>query len=450
MGHIIRLLDSVHVRVTAIVVLHVTAVAALVLLIASQPDNGSRRIYYIIPPRELATTVRAIEAVKGTARSAVIAALAENGTHIDILPNFPGDAKSTAPPIVGKLVEYQSALGLREWRIEASEGTVWRGRYDDRAVSTGKLRFIIRIAPDEVAAIYKDGEPAITQILSRIGVVTIGILVLALLAILILTLQVTRPVRRMSIALRLEAGSLMMADMPVTGARELKDLALAFNRMRRTLRDLVEDRTRILAAIAHDLRTYLTRLELRADHIGDPRQRALAAADLAEMTAVLNDTLTFAKVVTDTAALQDTPTYLVQVLQHEVERRSGAGQPVSLRLTDCVGLKTKANAVTIHRILGNLIDNAVRYGGDAEVFAKRQGDHAVIRVEDSGPGVPEARLGDLMKPFFRLEASRGRNLGGTGLGLAIVAELAKQNGGSLTLTNRASGGFAATVCLPLW
>ncbi|WP_051170192.1 ATP-binding protein [Sphingomonas sp. YL-JM2C] len=448
MGRIFRLLDSIHARVTAIVVLHVTAVAALLLFIANQPDNGSRHVYYVIMPEELATTVRAIEAVQEPARHAVMAALAQSGTHIDILPDFPRDAKPSAAPISGRMAQYQSALNGREWRIEAADGTVWRSRHAGRTVTTGKLRFIVRIAAGQVVAIYKDGAPAVTQILSRIGLVTMGILAFALLAILILSRQVTGPVRRMSAMLRPEAGSLAMADMPVTGARELKNLALEFNRMRRTLRDQAEDRTRILAAIAHDLRTYLTRLNFRADHIIDPRQHALAAADLAEMTAVLNDTLTFAKAVTDTADLQGAPTDLMEVLRSEVERRTGAGQPVSLTSTDCAGLETRVNAVTIHRILGNLIDNAVRYGGNAEISASRQAGHVVIRVEDDGPGVPETRLSDLMKPFFRLEASRGRNLGGSGLGLAIVDELAKRNNGSLRLANRCNGGFVATVRLP--
>lgn len=436
-------LGGVHARVSAIVGLQIVAVTFLVLFIARQPGPGQFQLYDLVSAQTLATTVRALEASDARARATLIPALAASGTAVTIERGFPATARAVRPSDA-RYASYRALLGGREWRVDPADGSLWLSLGGGRVISTAPVGFLVRIHPHEIVTIRRIGAP----ILPRLGMLVLGVAIFAALSILLFTRQITRPVRHMARALQTAPGGLAGADMPVTGAREFRELAHAFNQMRRTLRELVDDRTRVLGAIAHDLRTYLTRLELRADHIADPRQRALAMADLGEMSVVLKDTLTFASAVADPGEPQAGPIDIAPILRSAIEGRVSTGQNVTLHIAGDTPLPSRISVVGIHRILGNLIDNAVRYGGCAQVHARRDAGWTVIRVEDGGPGVPEAVLSELRKPFFRVESSRGRDLGGSGLGLAIVDALARQHGGALELANGTHGGFSATIRLP--
>lgn len=445
---LVALLDGVHVRVAAIIALFIAAAALLFLGVSSAPQH-SLKVYLVVRPANLAAIVEALDRVHGQARAELIHGLAASETQIAIRHDFPSDAVRGADPITDRIAEYDRALHGREWRVESLGGTIWPGTKENYAFATAPFRFFVRLNPRDVAMVQRTGPPGMAKFIARFNLLALSGLLLAIAVIALIAREVTRPVRAMAAALRSEQGGLAMDDLPVTGAREFKELAGAFNLMRSTLPDLVDDRTRVLAAIAHDMRTYLTRLELRTDHITDSRQRILAIGDLAEMTAVLNDTLTFAKAVTDKARVTAEAIDIVPVLRSAVEGRSAAGKTVALALDESVPLIVDAGVVAVHRIVVNLIDNAIRYGGNVRVVAAREGRCVMVRVEDDGPGVPESRLEELTKPFFRVEQSRGRKLGGSGLGLAIVDALVREHHGSLTLANRVTGGFSATVLLPV-
>lgn len=257
--------------------------------------------------------------------------------------------------------------------------------------------------------------------------------------------QTMRPLTRLAAGIRQFANRLDAPDLPVIGSSELRDLSSAYNEMKARIAALMAERTRILAAVAHDMRTYLTRLRLRAEFIEDGDQRVRVIRDLAEMAGLLDDTLLFAKAEAEGPAPMPALD-LVPLLAAIVQIREELGQPVSLTAPRGP-LNADVAPLALRRMLDNLIDNALRYSPVVQIEAHETPNGSEIVVLDEGPGVPVDVLAELGEPFGRLDPSRDRSTGGAGLGLAIVAALAAQCGGSVRYANRPEGGFAATILL---
>jgi signal transduction histidine kinase len=232
--------------------------------------------------------------------------------------------------------------------------------------------------------------------------------------------------------------------MAETGPSEIVQAARAFNQMQERIQRLVDDRTRMLAAIAHDLRTVLTRLRLRAELIDDTEQQGKAIADLDAMAAMLDETLAFARDDSAGEARQDVD--LAALVRSLCDDLADAGQPVHYLGPD--RWRFPCRPVALRRAMANLIDNAVTYGRVAEVGL--QGDRVAVRltIEDRGPGIPAAAREQVFQPFFRLEASRSRATGGTGLGLAVARTVVHRHGGEIILDDRPGGGLVVRVTLP--
>jgi signal transduction histidine kinase len=231
---------------------------------------------------------------------------------------------------------------------------------------------------------------------------------------------------------------------PETGPREVSQLARAFNDMQRRLAAFVQDRTQMLAAISHDLRTPITRLRLRADFIEDAEQQRKMLADLDEMEAMIAATLSFARedVTRETPRAFDLAVLLRDLCEDAVE---GGGRAAYRGPASCSYV---GRPVALKRVFANLIGNAVKYGGSAEVSLAADGADVTVTVDDEGPGVPEDKLEAVFAPFYRLDASRSRDTGGVGLGLASARAVVHAHGGRVALANRAAGGLRATVTLP--
>lgn len=230
----------------------------------------------------------------------------------------------------------------------------------------------------------------------------------------------------------------------VAGSREVAAATEAFNRMQERLRRYVEDRTAMVGAIAHDLRTPLTRLRFRIEAAPDD-VRSKLAAEIDEMDAMISATLAFVRDTTRAGAREklELSSLVETVLDEAAETGSDATALPSERLVvegDPVGLK---------RLITNLVENALKYGGRARgrVFAEE--GCAIVEIEDDGPGVPPLEIERLFEPFYRAEPSRNRETGGAGLGLAVVRSIARSHGGDVTLHNRSGGGLTARVSLPL-
>ncbi len=228
------------------------------------------------------------------------------------------------------------------------------------------------------------------------------------------------------------------------GPKEVRRLAAAFNATHARIAEHLEERTNMLAAVSHDLRTFLTRLELRTDFIAEPEQLERARRDIAEMTALLDSVLAFAR--EDRADEATVAVDLPSLLQRLVNDAGDLGHDA--HYDGPTHLSIVARPIALKRAFTNLIDNAIRYGAGAEVALARTNGLIRIEISDRGPGIPEEARARVLKPFTRLETSRNRETGGNGLGLAIANAVVRRHGGALTLLDRVGGGLTVRVDLP--
>lgn len=232
--------------------------------------------------------------------------------------------------------------------------------------------------------------------------------------------------------------------MPESGTIEMKQAASAFNAMQTKLRALIENRTRMLAALSHDLRTPLTLLRLRAENVDNAEERDKMLATIADMDSMIGATLNYAR---EQAA--DEPrraTDVTALVQSVTDDMADAGLDVTMTQSPPVSIDCQPAA--LKRALTNLIENAVKYGQRARVSLTASPQAVEIAVEDDGPGIPEDQLAKVFEPFYRVESSRNRETGGVGLGLAIARTVVEAQGGTLTLANRPPNGLRATIVLP--
>jgi signal transduction histidine kinase len=271
----------------------------------------------------------------------------------------------------------------------------------------------------------------------------------AALLILWAVARLTRPVRLLAGAAERLGRDVNAPPLPEAGPSEVATAARAFNTMAGRIRRFVADRTQMLAAIGHDLRTPITRLRLRAEFLEDDEQRKKMLADLDEMEAMIAATLAFAR--DDAAAEPAAPLDLAALCRTVLDEAADAHPDSAERIafTGPERLTVRARPVALKRALANLVSNAVTYGGGARIaLAPPEGGAVRLSVEDEGPGIPESEIEAVFAPFRRLEGSRNRETGGTGLGLPIARNILRAHGGDVVLRNRSGGGLAALVTLP--
>jgi signal transduction histidine kinase len=267
---------------------------------------------------------------------------------------------------------------------------------------------------------------------------------LALLAYVIARMG-TRPLEQLARAATELGGDINRPPLVERGPAEVRDAAAAFNAMQARIRRYVAERTEMLAAIAHDLQTPLTRLRLRLEKVTDTELRDKLVDDLASMQIMVREGLDLATSTDAVGLMQrvDVDSLLSSVCADAVD----AGHDVTLVGQTRVSIPAIPGAV--QRCLTNLIDNAVKYGSYARVTASCEAGKVVIRVADGGPGIPEAQMERVFDPFYRLETSRSRETGGSGLGLTIARNIAHKHGGTLTLRNKPGGGLECVLVLPI-
>jgi len=229
------------------------------------------------------------------------------------------------------------------------------------------------------------------------------------------------------------------------GPREVREAARAFNEMQTRLRRFVQDRTHMLAAISHDLRTPITRMRLRAEFVDDDQQRGKMLSDLDEMESMIAATMAFAR--DDVANEPVSQIDLAALVEGLCEDMRETGGDVTYEGPD--EFSFKGRPVGLKRAVNNLIGNALKYGESCKVVLSEIDTKVVISVTDKGPGIPEDELEDVFRPFRRVETSRNKETGGVGLGLAVVRSVAHAHGGTAELCNVAEGGLEAKVILPI-
>lgn len=275
---------------------------------------------------------------------------------------------------------------------------------------------------------------------SHLLILGIGISALLVFGVAAMRL-ITRPIDRLAMAAEEFGRGVQPEDVPESGVREVQRAARAFNDMRRRIRRMIEDRTQMIAAISHDLRTPITRLKLRAEFVEDTEEQQKMLADLDQMEAIIRSTLAFAREDNDTEP--STMVDLAAMLEEIAESHPPAW--VNAPGGDAV---LRGRPVALRRCFNNLVENAVRYGHAADITVFDRPDALEIMIDDKGPGIPEDRLKDVFRPFVRIEESRNRESGGAGLGLAIARSVVLAHGGSISLANREEGGLRTLVRLP--
>jgi signal transduction histidine kinase len=263
--------------------------------------------------------------------------------------------------------------------------------------------------------------------------------------------RLTLPVRDLAAAAERLGRDVNATPLPENGPSEVATAAHAFNTMAERIRTFVGERTGMLAAISHDLRTPITRLKLRAEFMDDDEQRRKMLADLDEMEAMLTDTLAFARddAATEPTVLVDLAALCRTVLDEAADARPDLADHITYAGPE--RLTAPARPIALKRAIANLVGNALGYGGAARLaLSQPEGAGRIVRlsIEDDGPGIPPEALSNVFLPFFRVEGSRNRETGGTGLGLPIARDIFRAHGGTVLLRNRPEGGLEAVATLP--
>lgn len=229
------------------------------------------------------------------------------------------------------------------------------------------------------------------------------------------------------------------------GPKEVRGLAHAINAMQVRIHRLINDRTEVMAAVSHDLRTPLARLRLRAGFLSDDEVQSAIEADVDEMEAMVNGVLAY--LAGDLDPEPRRPVDLVAIINTLLDSQHDRGRVTSYEGPDrCHAL---VRPLAIKRVFGNLIDNACNYGGSAHVALAVADDTATITVIDDGPGIPEAEHDKVLNAFYRVEGSRSRATGGLGLGLAIVKREIDRAHGTVRIDNAPGRGLRVAIALPL-
>lgn len=283
---------------------------------------------------------------------------------------------------------------------------------------------------------------------SRFFLIIVTTTIIALAASVWAVRRAARPLGALAVAAERLGTDIAAPSIAEKGPREVRLALHAFNEMQGRLQRVVHDRTQMLAAISHDLRTPITRMKLRAELVDDLEQRAKMIADLDEMEAMVAATLSFAR--DDPAREPLIRLDLAALLQSLCADAVACGAEV--RYEGPARLVFAGRATALKRAFANLIDNAVKYGGGCRVTVgetpTEKGGAVVVTVEDDGPGIPKTERERVFEPFYRMETSRSRATGGVGLGLSVVRGAVRAHGGDIALDNRPEGGLRATVTLP--
>jgi signal transduction histidine kinase len=424
--------------VAGIAVAHVVATAAFLLLHESQnPDTLPG-----VAASRLGTLVRLLDTVEPAVRPALLA----SGRSLPLIQveDWDGQVPSGAKPVAELPVirRLRNGAGRPITITDLSDAEPGRAGHDGRlhvGIATPSGALLRATLPNDPLRAPKQGALIFTVVFLA--------LTLALLSVWA-TRALTAPLKRLAGAAEAFGTRDDHVALPEAGPREVVAVSRALDRMRARVRRLIDDRTQMLAAISHDLRTPITRLRLRAEFIDDEHARAATLRDLDQMNGLVEAALSFVRDGQMRDAGSHTLVDLASVVQTVCDDFSDIGAPVSIGRSRHVLVRGRTEE--LQRAVTNLVDNAVKYGGRAEVHMEASERGVRVSVEDAGPGIPEADRDTMLQPFVRGDRARNLNeASGFGLGLSIVLAIVESHNGRLTLANRPGGGLRASIELPL-
>ncbi|PLP61068.1 sensor histidine kinase [Mesorhizobium loti] len=380
---------------------------------------------------------RLLDETPTDARDAVLAATNRAGFDFRLLPRQTIDQIPSSPrwhSDIGRLFgtlfppDYQLPYGGRWLTVEGRPG----------------LAFNL----DDTTALVQLGVPdtfLTTQFVSPASYYLLALIVLFCLFSLFAVWAITDPLKRIVSALgkaELDSGEDLFAE---RGSNEIIGLARALNKMRARIRTMIDNRTRMLRSVSHDLRTPLTRLRLRAERLDEGKQRSAMLSDIAQIEGLIDETLTYLRNDVSTEVLQQAD--IASVLQTVCAEFTDIGFSVSYCGPDRLPGWCKPNALA--RAIGNLCDNSVKFAPHVTVALASTEATALIEVRDDGPGIPEMARGRVFEPFFKMDSARGSaSKHGFGLGLSIVADIVHGHGGRIELIDNEPTGLIVRVDLP--
>jgi signal transduction histidine kinase len=356
------------------------------------------------------------------------------------------------PELAAALSQQLAELGVAATRVEVA--VAHRGEYlpVDRDLGR-RFRAQRRGADVIVLAVRRPGGdwlvtsgiwPRDRRLVWRLVLQTLILYGIVLLPVLWIARRISRPLRELAVAARGYSPANPPSPVAEQGPADVRAVIAAFNALSLRVTAMLDEKDRMLGAIGHDLRTPLAALRVRIESVEDEQDRARMADTIAEMNRTLDDILSLARLgrPSEPASAVD----LGALVDAVVEDFRDLGEDVAFAEPPRVAMTLRPSL--IRRAVRNLLENAVKYAGAAEVSLEPAANAVAIRVCDRGPGIPPDRIADVFVPFTRLETSRNRDTGGIGLGLALAKAIVEEAGGTLTLENRHGGGLVATITLP--
>jgi len=439
-------------RISLIILMSLAAVwiASIALVDRAQVANSTA---LASDPARIAALAALLETGAGSDRALVLRAVTSPQFEARLVP-----AGQTLPPPGGAAVNYAlrqnylAALAGRSLQITIGANSAFERRWPRLAFRTTdalEVRILLRSGD---TLIVNEENPLLA---SRAGLPVgfgaglFGTLV-AITALLIMQRE-TKPLARLAAAVdRVDLGA-DPENLPDGGssAPEIRAVIAAFNRLQARLAGLLRARMALIGGISHDVKTFATRLRLRLDSIPDEAERARAAADIADMIGLLDDAVLSSR--GGAGELIQEMVEFAALVEGEVADRQSQGDAVTLAADPgAAAAVVLGERLALRRVVANIVDNAIKYGGVAELRLSLARDVIVLTVEDRGPGIPAGQRDLMLEPFARLETSRNRGTGGAGLGLAIARTLAEAHGGGVAIGDAPSGGARVMVTLPVF
>ena len=387
---------------------------------------------------KISLTTKLIEASEASQRERLAAAVTDRTSNISWhasregldLPQVPDAVQRTLSPLTQRL--FNSPVR----RLEAYQPSDWPEK-------NGHYSLLVQLT---------DGSWLMFSIPSRswgLGqwqrnlILILLVLLSTALVALIATRHLARPLQQFAEGARRFGVDFRAPPIEPIGPKEIRQAILAFNAMQAQLQHFIKDRTQMLAAISHDLRTPLTRMRLRGEFIYDPDQQQRLFRDVDEMQAMINSSLEFFR---DDARLEQATQFdLAELLQTLID--DYRDQAIDIAFSGPAHLVYFGRPLGLKRVVTNLLDNAIKYACEPAIELSGDDEQVTVVILDRGPGIPVESQEQVFVPFYRLEGSRNKNTGGVGLGLSAARAIVLEHGGSLTLSNRKIGGLQVNVVL---
>jgi signal transduction histidine kinase len=395
---------------------------------------------------EIAAITNIVDSRGGTERLWVLTALQRPDLRLELSPQQPASRSEEdwrADALRTYILEYlgrpRNADVLISYREPGSSGL--EDELSSRQIAVAIVltdgSWLTASAPLPAAALHWS-----TELATSMTVMVLVVLPLAAWAIR----SAVAPLREFANAAEKLGLDVRSNPLPEDGPRELRLASRALNDMQTRIRRLVEDRTQMLAAISHDLRTPITRLRLRAEFVESEEQKRKMMSDLDEMEQMIESTISFAH--EDAATEPKRVVDLVALVESLCEDLKDAGSNVEFIALAAGQIRYECQLVGFKRAISNLIDNGLKYANAVWVTVSEADSYLEITIEDDGPGIPDAERERVFAPFYRIEASRSRETGGTGLGLSVARSIIRSHGGEILLESRMEGGLRVRILLP--